>query len=373
MAIPRTSTVDPSLLSCFYEGISKPRRLAHGLRRLGEMLDCERVSLRIWDRRGYWASVVEALHVEDRWELRIDDGVQPEPLLRTLIRHVESGQWTRQEQPQLRAPKSGAQEPGECPPREIIFSTRLPLFQAEAVLSLHRQGGDWPDPQAQLAIATDACRALLPALDPIARLQQLSLQVNQQTAMLNGIRMPMLLLDASLRPLAANASARARFCLTARVPAGKIAAALPGVSVSQFAQLIERACAKPAAGGVIEFSASAAKGATYLLVLPRHVLAPGGGHVPAALLVVQGEDDIPLHAHELLQNIYHLTPAEARLALLLLEGQSPGEAASALHLSVSTIRSQLSSILKKTGAQRQSDLLRRLSPLTFLNPAAPLR
>lgn len=372
MAIQRASTIDSSLLSYFYEGISKPRRLANGLRRLGEILDCERVSLRIWDRRGYWASVVEARYVAGRWELRVDEGGQPEPLLRTLSRHLESGQWTRQEQPRLRARNDSTQESGQSQSGEIVFSTRLPLHQAEAVLSLHRQGGDWSDPKVQLGIASDACRALLPALDPIARLQRLSLQVNQQTAMLNGIRMPMLLLDSSMRPLAANASARSRFCLTARVPAGKIAAAMPGVSVSQFAQLIERACSKPAAGGVIEFSPASGSAATYLLVLPRHV-PTSGGYLPAALVVLQGADDIPLHAQDLLQHIYHLTPAEARLAQLLLDGQSPGQAASVLHLSVSTIRSQLSAILKKTGAQRQSDLLRRLSPLTFLNPATASR
>ncbi len=368
----RTSTVDTYLLSCFYEGISKPRRLAYGLRRLGEMLGCDRVSLRIWDRRGYWACVVEARHDSGRWELSVDDGMQPEPFLRTLVRHVESGQWTRQEKLQQASPPVFPQEPDQRSPNEIIFSTRLPLHQAEAVLSLYRHGGDWPDSKVPLALASDACRALLPALDPIARLQQMSRQVSQQTAMLNGIRMPMLLLDSSMRPLAANASARARFCLSARAPAGKIAAALPGVSVSQFAQLVERACSKQPAGGVIEFSTASGRAPAYLLVLPRPVPS-SGGFQPAALVLVQGEDDVPTQAHELLQNIYHLTPAEVRLAQLLLDGQSPNQVATSLHLSVTTIRTQLSAILKKTGAQRQSDLVRRLSPLTFLDPAAASR
>lgn len=365
----RTSTVDTYLLSCFYEGISKPRRLAYGLRRLGEMLDCERVSLKIWDRRGYWACAVEARHDSGRWELIVDDGAQPEPLLRTLVRHVESGQWTRQERLQQSPTQALPHDPGQRTQSEVIFSTRLPLPQAEAVLSLYRPEGDWPDPKVPLALASDACRALLPALDPIARLQQLSRQVSQQTAMLNGIRMPMLLLDSSMRPLAANASARSRFCLSARVPAGKIAAALPGVSVSQFTQLVERACAKQAAGGVIEFSATPGGAPAYLLVLPRPVPF-SGGFQPAALVLVQGEADLPAQSQELLQHIYHLTPAEARLAQLLLDGQSPNQVATSLHLSVTTIRTQLSALLKKTGAQRQSELVRRLSPLTFLNPAA---
>ncbi len=72
-------------------------------------------------------------------------------------------------------------------------------------------------------------------------------------------------------------------------------------------------------------------------------------------------------AQQVLQHVYRLTPAEARLAQMILEGQSPGRAAAALQVSVSTIRTQLSSVLKKTGAQCQSDLVRRLLPLQFLN------
>ena len=65
--------------------------------------------------------------------------------------------------------------------------------------------------------------------------------------------------------------------------------------------------------------------------------------------------------------------AEARLALLILEGQSPGRVASALQLSVTTVRTQLSAVLKKTGAQRQSDLVRRLAPLMLLDKDFALR
>ena len=87
-----------------------------------------------------------------------------------------------------------------------------------------------------------------------------------------------------------------------------------------------------------------------------------GSNQPTALILVHGPQGVDSGSH-LLQQIFGLTPAEARLTRLILEGRSPGDAAIQLHVSVSTIRTQLSAVLKKTGAQRQSDLVRRLSPL----------
>ncbi len=366
MAMQRPLQGDTDLLSCFYEGISRPRRLAQGLQRMGELLSCERVSLRIWDRRGHWGCSTQAVHDAGRWALSINEGEPPEPVLRALVSKFEPGQWKRLERLH-RASTGGAgplSKPAALPGDEVIFSNRMPLPQAEALLSLHRRGGDWPDLQSQLALASDACRVLLPALDPIARLQQLSRQSCQLSAILNGLHMPMLLLDAALRPLATNASARALFHLSARTSAGKIAAALPGVPATRFAQLVERACAKTAAGGVIEFDAADGSGAAHLLVLP--LTMPAGTGQPAALMLVQ-RGGVPDHTQQLLRHVYQLTPAEARLTQLILDGQPPGRAASVLQVSVATIRTQLSSVLKKTGAQRQSDLVRRLSPLLLLS------
>lgn len=357
---------DTYLLSCFYEGISRPRRLAQGLQRLGEMLACESVSLRIWDRRGHWGCSARAVNHAGQWALSINEGERPEPVLRALVSKFEPGHWKRLERLHRSSPGDTGHlqklvtQPGD----EVIFSNRMPLSQAEALLSLHRRGGDWPDLQSQLALASDACRALLPALDPIARLQQLSRQSSQLSAVLNGLRIPMLLLDASLRPLATNASARALFHLSARTPTGKITAALPGLPAARLAQLVERACSQPAAGGVIEFTAPDGSGAAHLLVLPLAV--PTGAAQPAALVLVQ-HGGVPDHAQHLLQQVYQLTPAEARLAQLILDGQSPGRAATVLKVSVTTVRTQLSAVLKKTGAQRQSDLVRRLSPLLMLS------
>lgn len=375
LAMPQPSPVDTDLLSCFYEGISQPRRLAQGLRRLAELLACERVSLQIWDRRGHWSCLAQAAHEAGQWKLLVNDGEPPEPVLRALVAKFEPGLWKRLERLQA-ASLAGAipHATGFIPAGQVAYSTRMPLPQAEALLSLHRQDSEWPDMPSRLALATHACRLLLPALEPIACLKQLSRQCAHLSAMLNGIGMPMLLLDTALRPLAANASATALFRLSARTSLGRMVVALPGVPASRFAQLVERACSARASGGVIEFSAPNASAVTHLFILPVTVSSAGAAQAAALVLaLVQGGECMSDEALQILQHAYRLTPAEARLAQRILDGQSPGQVAAALQVSVSTIRTQLSSILKKTGAQRQSDLVRRLSPLLLLNHASGSR
>ncbi len=63
---------------------------------------------------------------------------------------------------------------------------------------------------------------------------------------------------------------------------------------------------------------------------------------------------------------FKLTPAEARIAVFLVEGGSVAEYAAQSRVAQATVRSHLKSIFRKTGAVRQADLsalLRRRSKL----------
>jgi DNA-binding CsgD family transcriptional regulator len=73
-------------------------------------------------------------------------------------------------------------------------------------------------------------------------------------------------------------------------------------------------------------------------------------------------------AQEVLQTLYGLTRAERRVAMLLLDGQTPKEIAGMVGVTVATVRSQIGSIFGKTGVKRQSDLIRLL-----LNNAVGIR
>jgi DNA-binding CsgD family transcriptional regulator len=69
---------------------------------------------------------------------------------------------------------------------------------------------------------------------------------------------------------------------------------------------------------------------------------------------------VPLRT-EVLQNLFDLTAAEARLAARLCAGESDvPEIAKEFGVSVSTLRTQIRSVYGKTGVRRQLDLARLL-------------
>ncbi len=71
-------------------------------------------------------------------------------------------------------------------------------------------------------------------------------------------------------------------------------------------------------------------------------------------------------APPVLQALYGLTAAEARLALGLAQGRGLDEMAAALGLSRHTVRTQLKQVFAKSGTRRQPELVR----LLLTGPAA---
>jgi DNA-binding CsgD family transcriptional regulator len=59
-------------------------------------------------------------------------------------------------------------------------------------------------------------------------------------------------------------------------------------------------------------------------------------------------------------SVYGLSPAEAKLVVILAEGCRPEEEAERLFVSINTVRSQLKSVFAKTGIRRQPELVAKL-------------
>lgn len=88
-----------------------------------------------------------------------------------------------------------------------------------------------------------------------------------------------------------------------------------------------------------------------------------GGSQFSAIIFIGDPDrggNLPL---QVLQTSYGLTPAEANLAILLMQGRSLAEAAEAKLVSKETVRSQIKSIFLKTGTRRQAELVGLLTSL----------
>lgn len=65
----------------------------------------------------------------------------------------------------------------------------------------------------------------------------------------------------------------------------------------------------------------------------------------------------PRSVRQLLQTVFHLTSAEARIAGDIVRGLSSCEIAETQQLSIHTVRSALKIIFSKTGCRRQADLV----------------
>ena len=84
----------------------------------------------------------------------------------------------------------------------------------------------------------------------------------------------------------------------------------------------------------------------------------GSSMALAALVFVSDPEGVPRSRATLMRWMYGLTPAEARVADLLLQGFDAGEAATRLGLTLGTVRLQTKRVMAKTGTRRQAELMR---------------
>ncbi|HEV2123063.1 MAG TPA: helix-turn-helix transcriptional regulator [Chloroflexota bacterium] len=99
-----------------------------------------------------------------------------------------------------------------------------------------------------------------------------------------------------------------------------------------------------------------------------------GAEVCAALLIIDVEECAQPDS-ALLVGLFHLTPAEIRIARRLACGDGPGEIAANLGIGVGTVRNMIKSLFHKTGTSRQAELVSLLAHLGRLqlpgsNPGA---
>jgi len=104
-------------------------------------------------------------------------------------------------------------------------------------------------------------------------------------------------------------------------------------------------------------------------------VAPAGGSqagddLPMAMLMISAPDESRVSQGELAE-LYGLTPAESRIALALARGKRLTELAGEFGVQITTLRTQLRSILTKCGVERQSDLVRLISTIPVAHPVPP--
>ena len=98
-------------------------------------------------------------------------------------------------------------------------------------------------------------------------------------------------------------------------------------------------------------------GATLLRLPAEHSLPIGTSPDERFLLLVDWPRAEAGRLAATVARLFKLSPAEARVLTGLLEGASPGEIAASAGTSLTTVRTQISSLLVKTGTKGQTDLL----------------
>jgi DNA-binding CsgD family transcriptional regulator len=95
-----------------------------------------------------------------------------------------------------------------------------------------------------------------------------------------------------------------------------------------------------------------------------------GDDLPMAMLVISTPEERLVSQGEL-SELYGLSPVESRIALALARGKRLTELAGEFGVQITTLRSQLSSILTKCEVERQSDLVRLISTIPVVHPVRP--
>jgi DNA-binding CsgD family transcriptional regulator/PAS domain-containing protein len=142
---------------------------------------------------------------------------------------------------------------------------------------------------------------------------------------------------------------------------GKLQADAAQVASRLAALLAQASGAKPRNGALALEDDDGGRLAVLVAPLPPDSPLAADWQRPLVLLMAHNPNSSDAQPLEVLTALYGLSPAECRLAGLLLEGCTPAEAAERLSVQVSTVRTQLKSMFWKTGTGRQGALIKLLS------------
>ena len=89
--------------------------------------------------------------------------------------------------------------------------------------------------------------------------------------------------------------------------------------------------------------------------------------VPGAVLVaIRRENDSPVFTESMVAQLFGLSPAEAQVACALAAGANLEEIALQRGVKMTTIKTQIQAVFRKTGTESQHDLTRLLGILPQL-------
>ena len=216
-----------------------------------------------------------------------------------------------------------------------------------------------PTPRMDFSAAGEPSTRYVPYAAPARAEPPAGLGLEMAAEALAQLGSPALIVDAGGKALAANALVeRLGSCVKVR---GRTVAFVDRADDAWFRRAVSELSAARGPSQSVHAVGRASDGAKII----ARILAVGGGAIeggPRTAMVVFSTLDSPQPpSAELLQSLFDLTPAEARVAQALAGGATVGQMASRAKVSRNTVRSQLRAILGKTGCHRQADAVSLLS------------
>jgi DNA-binding CsgD family transcriptional regulator len=251
------------------------------------------------------------------------------------------------------------------------YLSALPIYDdgaMTAVLCVLRGAGTVPLEPALIGWLNDLRPHLSEAMAIYRHLSELHVASLAGQAILDRMRHPVLLVDAARNLRFANAAGRNAIAAEKAVRmSGTRLDGCNAADTTAIAQALNRLVVASPDMALRDSVALRLRGtaASQRFALSLSALRPsetGGafGSMPLAMVLVHdGNLDYGSDPFALAQ-LYGLTPAEGDIGAMLTRGASPQEIAAQRNVAVSTVRTQVRSLMDKTNAKHQIDLVSRL-------------
>lgn len=241
--------------------------------------------------------------------------------------------------------------------------------QHTAIISIHRSTRQGPFEDADLKLLQRLQPHLSRAASLFHRFEDLRLAKERSAAALDHFPLGVIVAarDARILDLNGAAEVHLRHGDALRSRSGRIEAFSHERTSALHRMIADAVAAAGGAncmpGGVLRLNQPLGEGFLTVLVAPlrqsRQRITTMAQ--PAAILFIADSENQPKLPAAWLCQIYGLTPAESVVALALAAGKSLSEIADTNGVARNTVRAQTQSILDKTGARRQAELVAILS------------